>query len=84
MATALKRSVKKSINHALSFICRHKTTRHNQDIRIVVRTCEASDFFHPAVSGTHALVLIERHTDTVARSTNCNAWIHFTRIDRIT
>lgn len=48
MPTAFERSVQKGFDRVSGFLLTDKSTGHDKDVGIVVRTCQACDFFLPA------------------------------------
>ena len=76
MPATLKRSVEKLVHYLTCSLVVDETSGHDQNVGIVVLTCEVSNLWSPAESGTYALVLVESHGYALSRATHGYARIY--------
>ena len=76
MATAFERNREEFVHDGTGRVVVDETTGHHEHVGIVVLTDELADFRAPANSGTNALMLVERHGNTLSATTDGNAWIN--------
>ena len=76
MATAFKRYCEELVHDGTGCVVVDETTWHHEHIGIVVLTDKLSDFRAPANSRTNALMLVERHGNTLSTTTDGNAGIN--------
>ncbi len=74
---AFKRSLEELIHDFLCHLIVDEAAWHYQYVSIVVLTNHMSNLWNPSQSGTNALMLVERHSDTLARATDANTRINF-------
>ena len=77
MASAFKRSLEELIHDFLCHLIVDEASWHYQYVCIVVLANHVSNLWNPSQSGTNALMLVERHSDTLARTTDTDTRINF-------
>ena len=80
MAATVEGGREEDVDHAHGFLGGHEACGQNEHVCIVVGTREARRLVVPTERRTDALVLVERHADTVARTTEANAGIDGARL----
>ena len=81
MTTTFQRSGKERIEDRRCFRGVNETSRHHQDIGIVVLTRQTGDFGNPAQSSTYGRMLVERHGDAFSATANGNTAFALPTID---
>ena len=83
MTTALEWSLEIFIHDYLSLTVADKATWHYETVRIVVLTDKVSNLYIPAKSSTNALMLVQGHRDTLARTTHCNTTVNLALLNTL-
>ena len=83
MATAFEGGCEELIHDLTSHVVVNETTRHHEHVGIVVLTDQMCNLWNPTQTGTHLLVLVERHGDTLARTADGYAGIYLTALDAL-
>ena len=83
VATAFKIGIQKGIENVLRRIGVDESTGHHADIGIVVLARQSGNFLAPAKGSAYALMLVERHVDTVAAAANSDAGIALAALHRL-
>ena len=78
MTTALKRGGKELVHDLLGCLVVNKTAWHHEHVGIVMLTDEMSDLRHPCQTGTHTVMLVERHADALAATADADTGINLT------
>ena len=76
-------SCEELVHNLASHVVVDETTGHDEHIGIVMLTDEVGNLRNPAQSGTHLLVLVQRHADTLARAADGNARIDLAALDAL-
>ena len=80
MTTSLEVGFKKSLHNLDCLLIADEATGEGKHIGIVVQACQACNFGNPAECRANALVLIERHIDTLTTATDAYTGIALTAL----
>ena len=81
MASALERSVEEHVDNLSRQRGVDEVRGKHEHIGIVMSAGETREFDIPAKSSAHTLMLVERHTDTVARTAYGDSRIYVAALD---
>ena len=80
MTTSLEVGFKKSLHNLDCLLIANEATGHCEHVGIIVHTRKACNFGNPAECRANALVLIERHIDTLTTATDAYTGIALTAL----
>ena len=75
VATSLEVGLKECLHYLNGLLIADEATRHSKHVGIVVHACKACNLRNPAECRANALVLVERHVDSLSAAANSYARI---------
>ena len=83
MATSCKFCVEEFVEALAAYVFADETTGEDDDVGVVVLTDEVGNLGSPYKSGADALVLVERHGDTLTTATHGYTGIYLALLDTL-
>ena len=79
VTSSFKSSVEEFGHNFVRHLVVNETSRHYQNVGIIMLACQVGNLRNPAKCGTYALMFVQSHADAFSAATDCNTRITFAR-----